>query len=432
MTETDKVQLISEGLITRIFPQNLKLIFGVNETYELELAYLESRLLNKVEIIRNSAYFERLEDQFTRHYLMCKGEPVKLPQYSSERLKSFFQVKQFKTGYATHGLFPYRGKFHPQMIKALINVMGLKPGQTILDPMMGSGTVPLEAKLMGIRSIGIDISPFCCFMAQVKADGLKIPIEHLKRAVKSSQRIYDLFGGKSAIYFLKGQSNELLEEFQDQAIINFLLLAYLDSVGYAARSQQRSPVNQFHGIMERYLFVVEKIQKSIKGIENELAEALLMEGDARCLPLDAQSVDGIIFSPPYSFAINYLQNDAFHLRYLGVDLHQLQEKMVGLRGRLFAEKYEFYLEDMKKIISECTRVLRPDKLCTIVIGTNDNQLSKALRRPVEQIKSLDEIVIELGNLVGLKLVRKIERQITGIANTMRTESIVMLQKVKSD
>ena len=106
---------------------------------------------------------------------MCKGEPIKLPQYSSSRLKSFFQINQFKTGYATHGLFPYRGKFHPQMIKALINIMGLKRGDLILDPMMGSGTTLIEARLMGVRSIGIDTSPFCRFMTQVKLDGLTIP-----------------------------------------------------------------------------------------------------------------------------------------------------------------------------------------------------------------------------------------------------------------
>jgi tRNA G10 N-methylase Trm11 len=31
--------------------------------------------------------------------------------------------------------------------------MGLKPGETILDPMMGSGTVLIEVQLMGIISI---------------------------------------------------------------------------------------------------------------------------------------------------------------------------------------------------------------------------------------------------------------------------------------
>jgi DNA modification methylase len=441
MNEFAKVQLITEGLVGTIFPKSLELISGVNETYELELAFLESRLLNEAEIIRNSAYFGRCGDQLTRHYLMCKGEPIKLPQYSSERLKSFFQVKQFKTGYATHGLFPYRGKFHPQMIKALINVMGIKPGDIVLDPMMGSGTVPLEAKLMGIRSIGIDISPFCRFMAQVKIDGLKIPIGPIERAVRNSRKVYEFFSSKikmssalikkaslTEIYFTEEQDNQLLDEVESQAIFNFLLLAYLDSVGYAERSQQKNPLEQFHAIMERYLFVVEKIQRSIAGIENELAEAVLLEDDARSLPIDNQSMDGIIVSPPYSFAIDYLKNDAFHLEYLGANLNQLQEKMVGLRGRLLKEKYELYLNDMEKIMGECSRVLRPGKLCTIIIGTNDNQLGKALRRPTDQIKSLDDIMIEFGDMLGLKLIRKIERQITGIANTMRTESIVMLQK----
>jgi tRNA G10 N-methylase Trm11 len=45
------------------------------------------------------------------------------------------------------------------MIKALKNIVGLKPGDTVLDPMMGSGTVPVEACLMGIKSIGYNTSP---------------------------------------------------------------------------------------------------------------------------------------------------------------------------------------------------------------------------------------------------------------------------------
>ena len=38
-------------------------------------------------------------------------------------------------------LFPYRGKFHPQLIRALLNILQIKPGQTVLDPMAGSSTV---------------------------------------------------------------------------------------------------------------------------------------------------------------------------------------------------------------------------------------------------------------------------------------------------
>ena len=75
---------------------------------------------------------------------MCIGESLKLPDYSSSRLKSFFQKNIFRTGYATHGLFPYRGKFHPQMIRGIINIMGLKPGDTVLDPTMDQGLCLLK------------------------------------------------------------------------------------------------------------------------------------------------------------------------------------------------------------------------------------------------------------------------------------------------
>jgi hypothetical protein len=95
-----------------------------------------------------------------------------------------------------------------------------------------------------------------------------------------------------------------------------LLLAYLDSAGYSERSERKAPYDQFHAILERYCFVVEKIQNVLVGFESEMAEATALHGDARRMPLDGESVDGVLFSPPYSFAIDYLENDSFHLSYL--------------------------------------------------------------------------------------------------------------------
>jgi tRNA G10 N-methylase Trm11 len=69
---------------------------------------------------------------------------------------------------ATHGLFPYRGKFHPQLIRALLNILNVKKGNIVLDPMAGSATVAVEANLLGIDAISIDISPFCRLIGKVK------------------------------------------------------------------------------------------------------------------------------------------------------------------------------------------------------------------------------------------------------------------------
>jgi len=448
------VDALSQDLTQQLFPAERRLVPYLDDVYELELAFYENQLLADEEIVRNAGYFASIGDTYTRHFLMCTGESLKLPDHSSSRLKSFFQKNQFRTGYATHGLFPYRGKFHPQMIKGIINVMGLKPGDIVLDPMMGSGTVLVEACLMGIRSIGVDASPFCRFMTQTKIDVLTMSLSRSRKALSNYEEVFAYFqkqvgkparGAKTrknrkskgfmsimepaAEYVTKKNRDQLTDKRRETSdTYNFLLLAYLDSAGYSERSGRRSPLEQFKAILERYLFVAEKIQNVLKGVESDIAHADALEGDARALFLEDQSVDGIIFSPPYSFAIDYLKNDSFHLDFLGVETDKLRENMIGLRGRGLSEKFDIYKEDMDKVLSECARVLRPGRLCTIIVGTNNNQLGKALKVHPEDVPGLHEIVVDIGSKYGLQMVKMMSRPITGISNTMRREYIVMLRR----
>ncbi len=448
------VDALSQDLTQQLFPAERRLVPYLDDVYELELAFYENQLLADEELVRNAGYFASIGDTYTRHFLMCTGESLKLPDHSSSRLKSFFQKNQFRTGYATHGLFPYRGKFHPQMIKGIINVMGLKPGDIVLDPMMGSGTVLVEACLMGIRSIGVDASPFCRFMTQTKIDVLTMSLSRSSKALSNYEEVFAYFqkqvgkparGAKTrknrkskgfmsimepaAEYMTKKNRGQLANKKRETSdTYNFLLLAYLDSAGYSERSGRKSPLDQFKAILERYLFVAEKIQNVLKGVKSDIAHSDALEGDARALCLEDQSVDGIIFSPPYSFAIDYLKNDSFHLNFLGVETDKLREDMVGLRGRGLSEKFENYKEDMDKVLSECARVLRPGRLCTIIVGTNNNQLGKALKVHPEEVPGLHEILVDMGSKHGLQLVKMMSRPITGISNTMRREYIVMLRR----
>ncbi len=443
--------ILSRGMYHRLFPKPLEISPQLNEVYELALAFYESQLLSDDEIVQNGAYFVRVNKKYTRHFHMCTGDSVRLPNYSSSRLKSFFKSNQFRTAYATHGLFPYRGKFHPQMIKALMNIMGLKPGDTVLDPMMGSGTVPIEACLMGIKSVGIDASPFCRFMARTKFKSLTLPRKYVQVALVNPDKIFDYFLKKKGHPVqnlnktgVRQRSDKIIEvplfqidcfkQFSDISgsdqsdVYNFLLLAYLDSAGYSERSKNTVPFEQFRSILERYFFVVEKIQQVMERLEFEIGDATILEGDARTLSLDDQSIDGILFSPPYSFAINYLENDAFHLGTMGINTCELQEKMIGLRGRTIRQKFELYIQDMDKVLSECARVLRPNHFCTIIVETNDNQLSKALGIPKEEVPGLHQILIEKASRHGFSLVRSLARRISGIANTMRDEYIIIFKR----
>lgn len=56
---------------------------------------------------------------------------------------------------------PEKSRKHPheldwKMTRAMINLAGLKEGDTVCDPFCGTGTTLLEAESMGIRAIGID------------------------------------------------------------------------------------------------------------------------------------------------------------------------------------------------------------------------------------------------------------------------------------
>lgn len=454
MTVSDVADALSKDLADQLFPPERQLLPNLDDVYELKLAFYENQLLADEELIRNAAYFARIGDTYTRHFLMCTGRSLRLPTHSSSRLESFFQKNVFRTGYATHGLFPYRGKFHPQMIKGLMNIMGLKPGDVVLDPMVGSGTVLVEACLMGIQSIGVDASPFCRFMTQTKIDALTMSLSRARKALANYEEVFAYFrkqvgkpnrGTKtrrttSSKHFMlvmepapeyvtkKDRSQLTDKERETSDTYNFLLLAYLDSAGYSERSGRKSPLDQFKAILERYLFVAEKIQNVLTGMESDLAHAEALEGDSRALMLKDASVDGIIFSPPYSFAIDYLRNDSFHLNFLGVETDKLRECMIGLRGRKLSEKFELYQEDMDKVLSECARVLRPGRLCTIIVGTNNNQLGKALGVSPEKVRGLHEILADLGSNHAFELIKMMSRPITGISNAMRREYILMFRR----
>lgn len=441
----------SKSIYDLVLLGHLQVTPGLNEVYELELAFYESKILTDEEIIRRGAYFAQVGTRPTYHTLICRGEALQLPRHSSARLRSFFETKQFKTGYATHGLFPYRGKFHPQMVKALMNIMGMKPGETILDPMMGSGTVLIEACLMGIASIGVDISPFCQFMTRAKLEGLTLPLDPIRLALKNCRAVFEHFQQRirhaqtenkiqsridTRLYqkpvpersACSACGGSLPEAYGSDAVDRFLLLAYMDSVGYSERSTRNSPLEQFRAILQRYLFVAEKIQAVMAQLDLKPARASPLKGDARFLPLRDSSVDGILFSPPYSFAIDYMKNDSFHLHALGADMNALRKNMIGLRGMNPRQKLELYKSDMEMVLSECSRVLCPGRFCTVVVGTNDNQIGKILGTSPSMVQGIDEILVSMSTRHKFHLAHRLGRQVTGIANTMRTEYIIILQR----
>jgi len=85
---------------------------------------------------------------------------------------SFDHLREKDTTKHVHRLYPYKGKFIPQLVQYFIDSHTddfktsafSKAGNLILDPFSGSGTTLVQAIEMGMHSIGIDISHFNCMI----------------------------------------------------------------------------------------------------------------------------------------------------------------------------------------------------------------------------------------------------------------------------
>jgi tRNA (guanine10-N2)-dimethyltransferase len=119
---------------------------------------------------------------------------------------------------------PKKVKKHPheldwKLTRVMINLIGLKKGETVCDPFCGTGTTLLEAESMGIHAIGLDFDEKMCEMAKenLKENGYRSEVlnsefpELLKISEKFDGIVTDLPYGVSSKTTEKPQ--EILKKF---------------------------------------------------------------------------------------------------------------------------------------------------------------------------------------------------------------------------
>lgn len=94
-----------------------------------------------------------------------------------------FSFEQRGSERFTHYLFRYPAKFHPPVARALIEKFS-SPGDLVLDPFCGSGTLLVEAIPLARQAIGIDVDPVATFASRVKT--MRISTVQLR---KSAERV---------------------------------------------------------------------------------------------------------------------------------------------------------------------------------------------------------------------------------------------------
>lgn len=83
------------------------------------------------------------------------------------------EVKDKQVDKLTHYLFRYPAKFHPPIVRSLIQEYS-KPDERILDPFCGSGSLLLEAAVARRHSVGADIDPVAVLVSSVKTHCFRI------------------------------------------------------------------------------------------------------------------------------------------------------------------------------------------------------------------------------------------------------------------
>ena len=93
---------------------------------------------------------------------------------------------------------PKKIKKHPheldwKLTRLMINLIGLKKGETVCDPFCGTGTTLLEAESMGIHAIGLDFDEKMCNIAKENLKVNKYHSEVINSEFQEISKISDKF-----------------------------------------------------------------------------------------------------------------------------------------------------------------------------------------------------------------------------------------------
>jgi DNA modification methylase len=341
---------------------------------------------------------------------------------------------------------PFPARMPVEVARAAVSALS-KPGDTVLDPMIGSGVVAKAALSLGRKAIGCDIDPLavvqshalCARITTGRLDSLAAAVHKSARRLLRSGRSVELEwrnlddeGRRFVRYwFRKGHADELFAlslAIDDEvgaadwpifaAIYSSLIISRGSGASRAMDLSRSRPHRVDSKVPRSPLELWPRRIAAFKAYyeASSLAGGISIKvGDARNLRLPDDSVDAIVTSPPYLNGIDYMRTSKFSLIFLGGQLDKLRSIRAGAIGtevglvpghlpvtldrsvdrrvtdpkrRPMVRRYVF---DLYKALSESFRVLKPGGHALYVMGP-----SILSRRNYDAPEVLFQIAREVG------------------------------------
>jgi site-specific DNA-methyltransferase (cytosine-N4-specific) len=343
---------------------------------------------------------------------------VAATQSPEDELAAFFAriAECSDTTYATHGLHPYPAKFIPHIPRAVIRAYS-EPGDTVWDPMCGSGTSLVEAVLADRHGIGGDLNPVAVLVSRAKTTLLAERASGELRSLAASldakaahadaisvavpdfpnrDHWFDPLVSRELAYAL--QRIETLRSASARALAKCAFSAIVVAVSnqesetrWSAKPQRVIPGRSLTKLARRLL-------DSLKRLDALAAEyagtADVRLEDARASSVPDRSVQLVVTSPPYANSHDYYLYNKLRMFWLGYEVSPVQEAEIGSRNRHSdkGEEVDGYLDAMTAVLTEIRRGLVDGGHAVIVVG--DSVIRK-------QLFDMGELLSERAASVGL-------------------------------
>jgi SAM-dependent methyltransferase len=327
------------------------------------------------------------------------GGPVELggDREAARALGKIYDVESSLERALTHGFHSYAGRLHPSIARGGIAAFSA-PGDTVVDPFCGSGTVLVEAMGLGRRAMGVDASPLGVAIARARTTLLGD--EGRERLVSEAARIAEESGARAR----KRKRPEVprwarreITRFHAHVLFELLGLRELvmatpdDPVGHALRLCLSSLLVKFmkagptaprdgadkrigRGVPSRMLADrAAELAQGLAALERRTPPGTpspeVTEGDARSLSIKPGSVALVLSSPPYAGTYDYAAIHDARFLWLGLEDKKFQRVQLGARAERVGDVAGGSWRDQQaQFILQIARILRPGGRALLVVG----------------------------------------------------------------